>query len=97
MITSTNIRSANKFKKFVELRVPDSPIASLQLTSWQPILDDKNKSISLLWEPNSIFIFVYCIVIQPGYHVTCLQTKNIKPYDCAQMFHDVLTPRAVTS
>ena len=62
MITSTNIRSANKFKQFVELRIPDSPIASVQLTSWQPILDDKNKSISLLWEPQLYFHFhlLYC-------------------------------------
>ena len=66
MITNTNIRSANKFKQFVESRAPNSPIASLHLTSQRPILDDKNKTTPLLWERNSIFIFIYCIVVQPS-------------------------------
>ena len=85
---------------FESARLPNSPIVGFNAPDiTAAMLDDKNKSISLLRKVNSSFIFMYCIVFKPGRLVTWLQSKNIKNliYDYTYMFHDVLTIHAITS
>ena len=60
-------------------KLRNSPIAGFNAPDiMAATLDDKHKSISLLWEVNSIFIFMFWIVFKLGRLVSWLQSKNIK-------------------